>query len=79
MSIIRVSFQILPKPPELFYFLWRTLALTAGGGGEQEEPSLLPLQSPQPRRLVDRSQEGAGMLGTVTSLQAHTQQQGSGQ
>lgn len=72
MYIIRVSFEMLPKPPELVYFLWGTLAFPAEGGGEQEEPSLWPLQTLQPRRLVDRSHEGVGMLGTVTSLQAHS-------
>lgn len=67
-----VSFQMLPKPLELFYFLWKTLAFAGEGGGDQKEPSLLPLQTPQPKRLVDRSQEGTGILGTVTSLQAHS-------
>lgn len=72
MYIIGVSFEMLPKSPELVYFLWGTLAFPTEGGEDQEEPSLWPLQTLQPRRFVDRSHEGAGMLGTVTSLQAHS-------
>lgn len=53
--ILRVSLKTLPMPSELVHFLWRTLALTVNGGGDQEELPLLPLQSLQPRKIFDRS------------------------